>query len=123
MLAQKLIKDKGFTLIEMVMVLVIIGLLAAIVVPQFSVQMDDAKEVQTRANLDNLRTAISIYSRKMNGIYPSTLADLAVTTPTIPVPILKTVPEEDAWGIPFTYAPATGEVSCSVSNPKCITTW
>ena len=53
--------QKGFTLIELVMVMVIIGLLAAIIIPKFTSQRDQAAIATTRANLENLRTAISLY--------------------------------------------------------------
>ena len=111
-------KRKGFTLVEMVMVLVIIGLLAAIIVPQFSAQMDDAKEAQTRANLDNLRSGIAMYSKRFSGAYPTTLGSLSSTTPQIMI----TIPLYDGWGTSFAYSQATGLVTCG-ANVKCLSTW
>jgi len=62
-------RRKGFTLIELVMVMVIVGLLAAIIVPKVATQKDHAKEKMTRANLKNLRTAINIYHAQ-EGVWP-----------------------------------------------------
>ncbi len=56
-----LMAKKGFTLIELVMVIVIIGILAAIIVPKFASQRDQAAIATTKANLENLRTAISLF--------------------------------------------------------------
>jgi len=108
----------GFTLVEMVMVLVIIGLLASIVVPQFSLQMNEAREAQTRANLENLRSAVAIYVKK-EGYNPGDLASLTLTTP----PIVTTVPD-DGWGFPFDYVQSTGDVLCDNGNsPDCDPLW
>jgi len=59
----------GFTLVELVMIMVVIGLLAAIVVPRYATQRENAKKAVTQANLETLRTAINLYYAK-NGFYP-----------------------------------------------------
>jgi len=115
---QTLTSRKGFTLVEMVMVLVIIGLLASIVVPQFSLQLSEAREAQTRANLENLRSAVAIYAKRQ-GMNPVSLNDLTMTVP----PIVTTIPD-DGWGWAFLYDQGTGEVSCDNGNsPDCLPAW
>jgi len=65
---------KSFTLVELVMVMVIIGLLAAIIVPRFTDQRDAAVIASTRANLENLRTALALFYAD-SGQYPTTAVE------------------------------------------------
>ena len=66
-------RQAGFTLIELMVVIVIIGLLVALVGPQLMGAADDAKVVAARAQISNLKSALNMY--KLNpklGKYPST---------------------------------------------------
>ncbi|MFH1577461.1 MAG: type II secretion system protein [Candidatus Omnitrophota bacterium] len=71
--------EKGFTLIELIMVIVIIGILAAIAVPRFMDLQSEAKKSACEGNAGSLRAAITSYyaSATINDvstIYPSALA-------------------------------------------------
>ena len=68
-------KNRGFTLIELMIVVAIIGILAAIVIPKFADLIVKAKEGATKGNLGALRSAVSI-SYGENEIYPVTLGDI-----------------------------------------------
>jgi general secretion pathway protein G len=59
----------GFTLIEMLIVVVILGILAAVVVPQISVSTDDAKLNTLKTDLTQIRAAMEIYYAQ-HGVYP-----------------------------------------------------
>ena len=59
----------GFTLVELLIVVIILGILAAIVVPQFTTTSDDAKVSAIAQNLSSMRSAIEIY-RAQHGKYP-----------------------------------------------------
>jgi len=115
--------QKGFTLMEMVMVLVVVGLLVSIIVPKFTGQLGDAKAAATKANLESLRSAIGLYA-KYDGNPPANLAALA-SDPVTPdgKTIIRSVPT-DAWNVPFIYPDANGDVSCDMTNsPECDENW
>jgi len=61
---------RGFTLIEVLIVVVILGILAAIVIPQFSNASDAARESTTRALLQTLRVQLELYKSQHEGVYP-----------------------------------------------------
>ena len=61
----------GFTLIELMLVVAIIGLLAAIAIPKFASLVIRAKEAATKGKLGAVRSAISIYYADNDGSYPT----------------------------------------------------
>ncbi|MHC5022322.1 MAG: type II secretion system protein [Planctomycetota bacterium] len=71
---------RGFTLIEILIVVVILGILAAIVIPQFSDASDDAAANSAQSTLATIRSQIELYRFKENA-EPTGFADL-VTAPS-----------------------------------------
>ena len=67
--------EQGFTLLEIMVVVVIIGLLAAVVAPSFMNQIDTATVNRARSDLRNVETALNLY-RLDNFRYPSTTEGL-----------------------------------------------
>src|SRR5450755_278012 len=69
--------SKGFTLIELMIVVAIIGILAAIAIPQFANLVSKSQEGRTKANLGTIRSALSIYYGDTEGWYPVDAASTA----------------------------------------------
>ena len=82
---------KGFTLIELMIVVAIIGILAAIAIPKFAELIRKSSEGASKGNLGAVRSAMSIYYGDMEGIYPALMASLTVAGKYLNVvPMAKT---------------------------------
>ncbi len=107
----------GFTLIEILVVLIVLAILASLVAPNIFRNVDTARDATARTQIEMLGAALDAY-RLDNGRYPTTDQGLAAlfTAPTAdPKPanwrgpyLRKQVPP-DPWGRPYVYRlPATG---------------
>src|SRR5580698_5424861 len=67
------LKQKGFTLIELMIVVAIIGILAAIAIPRFAQMLEKSKEGATKGNIGAMKSAAEIYYGNWQGIWPTTL--------------------------------------------------
>lgn len=72
-------RHTGFTLVEVLLVVVILAILAATVIPQFTESGENAKESSVMQNLRTLRAQIEMYKLQHNGVAPS-IADLSQLT-------------------------------------------
>ena len=63
--------NRGFTLIELMVVIIILGILAVWVAPKIMSRPEEAKQVKARLDIQNLETALKLYKLD-NGQYPTT---------------------------------------------------
>ncbi len=69
----------GFTLVEILIVVVILGILAAIVVPQFTNASEEAKDSRLMQDLQSVRSQIELYKIQHSGAMPGTVTDVSFT--------------------------------------------
>ena len=107
--ATRLRRALGFTLIELMVVLVIIGVLAALIVPNVLDRTDDARATAARTDVHNIMQALKLY--KLDNLrFPTAeqgLQALVQRPATAPVPAnwrpyLEKLPG-DPWGLPYQY--------------------
>ena len=110
---------KAFTLVELMIVVVIIGILAAIAIPKFADMVDKSKEGATKGQLTALRGALNVYYSDNEGkflVYPTTGADITSDFQSVMVP--KYISEVGKTKLPKT---PCGEVN-TVKNIDTSTT-
>jgi general secretion pathway protein G len=92
----------GFTLVEILIVVVILGILAAIVIPQFTNASEEAKESALVSDLQTMRSQIELYKVQHNGLLPgegsATSIEAAITGLTDIDGAPKTAPGTGVYG-------------------------
>jgi len=74
---RKMKNNQGFTLVELLIVIVILGILAAIVIARFAGATKESKEANLKGNLRSMRSSLEIYKANSTaGVYPTVLDDL-----------------------------------------------
>ncbi len=108
--ARHILKQQGFTLIEIMVVVIIIGILAAIVAPNVIGRVDDAQITKAKAEISNIENAMKFY-RLDNFTYPTTEQGIEALVskpqdPNVrnwkPGGYLDRLPK-DPWGNPYLY--------------------
>jgi len=68
---KKLTESSGFTLIEIMVVIIILGILATLIAPRLMDRPEEAKQIKARIQIASLETALKLYKLD-NGMYPDT---------------------------------------------------
>lgn len=91
-------EKSGFTLLELILVMVIIGILASMVVVSVSGRGTEARIVKAKHDLSVYRTAVEAYALEHKDKYPKALEDLVRGDKQYVMEIKK-----DGWGQPYVY--------------------
>jgi general secretion pathway protein G len=100
-------RQHGFTLVEMLLVLVILATLAAIVIPKFAGRSQQAKVTAAQSQISSLELALDAFEVD-NGYYPKSgalndLIQAPANSPNWKGPYLPKAVPLDPWGNPYTY--------------------
>jgi general secretion pathway protein G len=113
--------SSAFTLVEMLLVMTIIGFLAAVVVAKFAGRGKDAMIKATRASIAGISTALETYEIDC-GQFPSSLQALVHSSgePNWKGPYFKSSGGDtptDSWGTPFSYTPKENDFEIRSAGP------
>lgn len=126
-MVRKYSQKSGFTLVEILIVVIILGILAAIVIPQFTSASTEARENSLRSQLQSLRSQIELYKLQHGDQVPDLITSWAPltgtstfggktygpylqTTPANPLNNSQTVAAAPAAGVGFVYNATTGAI-------------
>lgn len=104
-------KRKGFMLLELIIVVAIIGILAAVAIPNLVGMTDEAKVAKIQSDLSTIGTAMEVYHVKKGGTYPDNLSVLAGDNG-----YLKEVPKPPTGAGTYTVVGNKGKVTCTFNG-------
>jgi general secretion pathway protein G len=99
------LKEKsGFTLVELLIVIVVLVILTAIVIPSYTIITNKAKETAAEAEMQNIAKSLEVYYSEKNSYPPEAdYPEILITSG-----IMHSVPEKDPWEIGYEYSSSGG---------------
>jgi general secretion pathway protein G len=110
---QKRRRAAGFTLVELMVVIAIIGLLATVVTVNVMGQMKDARIQKAKVDIKSIADAINLYKIK-TGKYPQSLNDLFSNGQSLIQDVSSPEELKDPWGNKYGYTPPSGSTNYDV---------
>jgi prepilin-type N-terminal cleavage/methylation domain-containing protein len=123
---------KGFTLVELAIVIAILGILAVVAIPKYLGMVDDARSAAAKSQLGTVRSAIAIYYAKNKGLMPTTLGGALFADGTMPtvdigttnlntVTVVTAIPSPvtgtGGWLYQYNATPAVGDGRVVINSP------
>ena len=108
-------KEKGFTLVELMVVIIILAVLTGIAIPSYLMLRSRARIQATRSEMQNIGTALEMYSADNEDVLPA--LGTWNTDLEAPVAYMADVPTHDAWGV----APANAYVYALIADGYTLT--
>ncbi|MBW3539071.1 MAG: type II secretion system protein GspG [Planctomycetes bacterium] len=113
-------RRRGFTLIEVLLVLAILGVIAAMVVPNLLGTQRSSMIKQTKISIRGVENVLRLYAHDHDGNYPQSLDQLLLKEEIagdVKGPYVREMPK-DAWGTPFFYQnPSKQPINQNVEQP------
>ena len=119
-------KEKGFTLVELMIVIIILAVLTGIAIPSYMVLRNRARTAAAQSEMKNIATALEMHNADLEQYpvtanYPAALTGGAASGEVYMSP----VPANDPWGNAYTYASADGSsytLTCTSADPNVVIT-
>jgi len=115
MIKKLLRKEGGFTLLELLIVIVIIGILALLIIPNITSAPKKARDTQRKTDLRAIQKGLEEYFVS-NNVYPNQLSDLTTGT----TPIMKAIPTDPKNASPNTYDYTPANTNTTYTLNSCL---
>jgi prepilin-type N-terminal cleavage/methylation domain len=109
-------RRSGFTLVELLLVVCILGILAAVVVPNIMGHDEEARRTATRTSIKTLAGQVQVFAMRHNGKLPDSLDELSQSTGD-EQPLIDEGSLSDSWGTPFQYTKQGKKFQISSAGP------